>query len=716
MLDSSKKKGKKLDFNIRSLIMLITIGVLFFFLLLFLLYITNKGILNALLPFAMILVTAMLATQFVLLLRFFNAIKLIDQNANQLSKGNLNISDVLANRTQGLETLTIAFNDMKRNLLDFIENTKSNVIVLTDAVDKVMKSIDMSLKGNEQIASNMSVTSEKAHSQLHIVKDTLDSINEMKDRVNSITSSLENIENFVEDTVEKTKAGTDHLDKYIEQMDVISSDLGEATDFISTLNDDLKEIDQFGKLIMNITEQLKLLSLNSAVEAARAGEAGKGFAVVAQEMNKLSAATRDSIGQINNFIQNIMSSNEKVSVSIGSVFESFNLSKDIFQSVKDSFETINKNANILNDDMKKVYVEAKDISDKTHVIYDQGNILHDASNEISSITQDVAAVTQEQLAENEEINSQILSLQNMLSSIESLLKRYKTAVTPVSETSAKPLKFVMMSPMDHPLWRSVRQGALYAENELKDKNATIEYIGFEQMDNTAFADTLKEKIEQGCDGLILPGIISGIEEQISLANRKNIPVISFNCDFTPGIKRLSYFGPDVEESARIAGEILASAMEGEGQFAFLSGDITNPINRLRRDTIMSSIKKYKDISLATEIEVNEDDGYVYKNIRDILQKFYKLKMIVIISGGVSSAAKAIQQSDRVGSTKIICFDYDDEIIDLIRKGVVHAALGQDPFGQGHDPIIHLYNHIVAGETPEDVNHTRTEILDINNVG
>jgi methyl-accepting chemotaxis protein len=277
--------------------------------------------------------------------------------------------------------------------------------------------------------------SEKAQDQLRIVSDTLNNIEDMSVRMSNINTTLENIEHFVGDTAELTEDGSNHLDKYIDQMDVISSNLNETTSFIDTLNSHLKEIDQVGKLIIGITEQLKLLSLNSSVEAARAGEAGRGFVVVAQEMNKLSSATRESIGQINMLLQNIMSSNEQVSKSIGSVSDSFNTSKEIFSSVKESFDTINKNAKILNNDMKKVHEEARLVSDNAQDMNEQGHILHDSSHEISSITQDVAAVTQEELAENEEINNQIQSLQKLIFSIESLLKRYKTSVTPVAQAS-----------------------------------------------------------------------------------------------------------------------------------------------------------------------------------------------------------------------------------------------------------------------------------------
>ncbi|HWT75917.1 MAG TPA: substrate-binding domain-containing protein, partial [Mobilitalea sp.] len=616
----------------RFLIFFITILVIVLTAIMPVLALVLKEKASSFLPYGILIVFVLLGVQLILLVRFFGAIKLIDHNANLLSQGKLNISDILADRTKGLETLTLAFNDMKRNLMSFIESTKSNVIILSDAVDKVTKSLDMSYKGNEQIASNMNTVAEKAQDQLKIVKNTLERIQEVSQRTNSITTSLENIEGFVENTVKMAENGSQHLDKYNEQMEVITTNLSDTSNFIDTLNSHLQEIDQVGGLILNITEQLKLLSLNSAVEAARAGEAGRGFVVVAQEMNKLSTATRESIGQINKLLNNIMSSNAKVSESIGNVFNSFNMSKELFGSVKDSFYTINKNANILNEDMKKVYVESRLINENTQGINEQGTILHDASNEISSITQDVAAVTQEELAENEEINNQALSLQNLLSDIENLLKRFKTSVVPVNQTSSKRLKIVMLSPLDHPFWHSVRQGALYAKNELKAKNVEVEYIGFDKIDER-LNSTLKDRIEKGCDGIIVPGFFGGIEEYVAAANKKHISVMAFNCDFKEGMERLSYFGPNVEEAGRLAGELLVNDIEGEGDVAIIRGSLDTSINKIRRDAIVNVIKKKKNIRLVAEMDAEVNDHLVYKSTKEALTKYPNIKGLVIVTGG-----------------------------------------------------------------------------------
>lgn len=671
----------------------------------------NRSILNTCL-FILIILTSILVF---LLVKFFLGARIIDKNAELLSQGLLNIDDIIPDKTRGLETLTAAFNDMKRNLLSFIESTKSNVIILSDAIDKVTKSLDMSFKGNEHIASNMATVAEKTQQQLKIVNETLAGIQEVAERANNITNTLGNIEAFVKNTVQITKDGAEHVDKFNEQMDVISTNLSETAAFIETLNTYLNEIDQVNNLIINITEQLKLLSLNSAVEAARAGEAGKGFAVVAQEMNKLSMATRSSVGQISKLLNNILNSNSKVSESIKGCVESFNISKEIFNAVKESFYTINKNTYILSDDMKKVYDESRLINENTKGISNQGQVLYDASNEISSITQDVAAVTQESLAENEEINNQALSLQNMLSGIDKLLKRYKTSIIPVEQDSQRRLKIALFSPMDHPFWEGVRQGALYAKTELKSKNVDVEFLGFQKLDKT-FRETIKEKIENKYDGIILPGFIDNAEEYVNMAKRKNVAVMAYNCDFNEGIERVAYFGSDIYGSGKLAGQVIAKALSNEGQIALIRGSLNTSSNRVRRDAIYEVMAKMKKLRIATEIEVGTDSTKVYKDIIETLNRLPNLSGFIILTRNFAGVIRAIEERGLVGKIKIVCLDIDNEVKELIKKGIIYAAIGQDPFGQGHDPIIAMYNYLVTGEKPESVSYTRTEYIDIRNVG
>ena len=80
---------------------------------------------------------------------------------------------------------------------------------------------------------------------------------------------------------------------------------------IKNVNTVTGEINQVTTLIKDIADETRLLGLNAAIEAARAGEAGLGFGVVAQEIRKLSADSKQTVGKIQEFTTAISGSVEK---------------------------------------------------------------------------------------------------------------------------------------------------------------------------------------------------------------------------------------------------------------------------------------------------------------------------------------------------------------------------------------------------------------------
>jgi methyl-accepting chemotaxis protein/ribose transport system substrate-binding protein len=113
----------------------------------------------------------------------------------------------------------------------------------------------------------------------------------------------------------------------------------------------------------------------------------------------------------------------------------------------------------------------------------------------------------------------------------------------------------------------------------------------------------------------------------------------------------------------------------------------------------------------SEIEDVSNNAQVYKKLKELLYYLPNVKGILFIGGGAPGAAKVIEEMGLVGKVKLFCFDFIDEIIDLIKKGIVCKAFRQDPFGQGHDPVIYLYNYLVANQVPETNTYTRMEIID-----
>jgi methyl-accepting chemotaxis protein/ribose transport system substrate-binding protein len=433
-------------------------------------------------------------------------------------------------------------------------------------------------------------------------------------------------------------------------------------------------------------------------------------------MNLLSTATKESIGQINTILKNVDRSSSFVSNSIDNCVDSYDTSKDIFRSIKESFEIINNSANLLESDMKKVYGDVSLINTSTHEINQKSLLLYKASEEISNKTQEVAAVTEEELAELEEINNYTSSLQTMLTGIENLVKKFRTSVVPIDADSPRQFRITFIGPLDHEFWYGVRQGVLYAKKELSERNIVIDYLGFKQDVGQQIKKSAKEALENGSNGIIVPGFDPDLVEIIETASRKGIPFMLYNCDFPVESKRVAYFGPDVNASGTLAARLMVKEIGGKGDIVILTGGLDAFVHRTRRDTILAELKKSKGIKIYSEAQCADSADESYRTTKDLLRQNSNIRGIFVTGGGMGAVAKAVEELGFSGRTFVVCFDYNKEIFEYIKKGIITAAIGQDPFGQGHDPIIYLYNMLVSGQKPEnDIIRTRLEVVDKNNV-
>lgn len=146
-----------------------------------------------------------------------------------------------------------------------------------------------------------------------------------------------------------------HTSKQLTETASFIRDLRSEIDGIAQDMRDLqhqtKSIEEVMRLVANVAQQTRLLSLNASIEAARAGPAGKGFAVVASEVKKLADQVNKSITSIDNSVNVVVAAvdatDKKMAKMLSGVHQADGAARQIADSLAQqvgNFESIHKSA------------------------------------------------------------------------------------------------------------------------------------------------------------------------------------------------------------------------------------------------------------------------------------------------------------------------------------------------------------------------------------
>lgn len=86
--------------------------------------------------------------------------------------------------------------------------------------------------------------------------------------------------------------------EFNEVIDKVEQEYALLSGNLQYLDHNIGNINVISSMITDISEKIKVLSINASIESAKAGIYGKSFKVVSDEVKKLSGATHDSVKQI----------------------------------------------------------------------------------------------------------------------------------------------------------------------------------------------------------------------------------------------------------------------------------------------------------------------------------------------------------------------------------------------------------------------------------
>lgn len=194
----------------------------------------------------------------------------------------------------GEDSLTVLgynLNDMVDRLSEIISQIRMAAVNVTSAAAEILAA------ANEQSAS--------ASEQSSAISQTTATIDEVKTIAEQAFNRAESVAELAQRTNEVSQAGQSALSHMLESMGEIKGRVESIAENILDLSGQTQQIGEITATVNDIASQSNLLALNASVEAARAGEHGKGFAVVAVEVRNLAEQSKQATAQVKAILNEI---------------------------------------------------------------------------------------------------------------------------------------------------------------------------------------------------------------------------------------------------------------------------------------------------------------------------------------------------------------------------------------------------------------------------
>lgn len=311
---------------------------------------------------------------------------------------NGNISNEISGSSKIAETdkLITASRILKEKLNDIVSGVNEHVLNLQQDTASLKERADFCNDGSKQISQAMEELSVTAVTLAENVQDVNAKSLEMGNAITDIDGDVQVLSDNSNHMDKANEDAAKSIETVLDSSNRSSAIVEKITNQIEETNQAISSINEAVDLIMDITGQTSLLSLNASIEAARAGQAGRGFAVVADEIKKLSEQSAQGADAIKQVADNIFEkSNESVAL-VNEVRELIGKEQEDISVTKESFEILSKT---INDNL----VAVSRISEKTK----QLDMIKQA---IIGNINDLSAISEENAASNQEVSANITNI------------------------------------------------------------------------------------------------------------------------------------------------------------------------------------------------------------------------------------------------------------------------------------------------------------------
>lgn len=318
------------------------------------------------------------------------------------------------------------FNDMLLNintLVSQVRNTSESVLSAANTISLTSNETHSAL---EQVAATVDQIAIGAVDQASEINDSVVNMDKLSEGITYVENDICEVMEIAKKVNDLDSNASKSIENLIAKSDQVYSTSKKVTLTINELSHSMNKIKDILKMIIGISSQTNLLSLNASIEAAHAGELGHGFAVVANEVKKLADQTKEFTENINNIITDIerrtaetvaevMVSNDAVNDQIFAVKETDTFFKMIFDSMDNVINSIGK-TEISVKNIMKLKVDVNESLENISAV----------AQESAATTEEISASTEEQMVSAQELSGKAKELRDLSEVLMAEVNRFIT--------------------------------------------------------------------------------------------------------------------------------------------------------------------------------------------------------------------------------------------------------------------------------------------------
>jgi len=256
----------------------------------------------------------------------------------------------------------------------------------------------------------------------------------------------------------------------------------------------------------------------------------------------------------------------------------------------------------------------------------------------------------------------------------------------------------------HEFWKSIHAGAVKAAREL---NVKIIWKGpLKEDDREQQIKVVENFISKRVTGIVLAPLDDvALRGPVRAAMRAGIPVVIIDS----GLKSddyVSFVATDNYKGGSMAGEYLASRLNGRGKVVMLRYQEGSASTMERERGFLEAIAKFPGIQLVSANQyggaTTESAYKASENLLNPLKQGGKLTIDGIFCPNESTTfgmLRALQDGGLAGTVIFVGFDSSEKLVEALRSGAIHGLILQNPMKMGYLGVKTLVAHL-RGETVE----------------